>query len=180
MRLFVGIDLPEQLKETMVEFQSELRQLGVRAAWKAPENFHLTLEFLGEHEPGSIAVISRALVQGAVASSPFLLNIGGLGAFPNLARPRVLWTGVGGRLPELNQLQANIHRELLESGFTLDNRNFKSHITLAARPDLPEINFVNLKKKILGEFLVTEFALIESRAIRGKRIYTAVEEIKLS
>jgi 2'-5' RNA ligase len=180
MRLFVGIDLPAQLKETLVGYQAELRQVGVKGAWKTQENFHLTLEFLGELEPGRVTVIHQALLKGAEFSSSFLLNIGGLGAFPSLARPRVLWTGIGGSLPELNKLQSNIHRELLQSGFTLENRDFKSHITLAARPELPKIDLVDLKKKILGEFLVVKFALIESKVIRGKRIYTAIEEIKLS
>jgi 2'-5' RNA ligase len=180
MRLFVGIDLPDQLKETLVSFQSELRQLGVKSFWKSQENFHLTLEFLGELEPGKVPGIFNTLIKGAAQIKPFLLKVVGLGAFPSLIRPRVLWTGIGGNLIELNKLQANLHHKLLEAGFILENRAFKSHITLASRPELPETNLANFKEKIFGEFLVSEFALIESKVIRGKRIYTAIEKIKLS
>lgn len=180
MRLFVGIDLPGQLKEELVKFQSELKQLGVKAFWKSPENFHITLEFLGELESGNVPVISNALNKGAKQSKPYYLKVVGLGAFPSLIRPRVLWTGVNGNLIELNKLQANIHHELLDSGFTLENRAFKSHITLASRPELPRTNLANFKEKVFGEFLVSEFALIESKVIRGKRIYTAIKKIMLT
>ncbi len=179
MRLFVGINLPKQLKQTLVGFQFELQQLGVKASWKSPENFHLTLDFLGELSPSNVPVIVEALVRGAEESKPFNLNVGGLGAFPSLARPRVLWTGMSGSITELNILQSNIHQELLKSGFTLENRDFKSHITMASRPELPEIDFSSVMEKQFGEFLVSDFALIESKEIRGKRIYTAIKEIKL-
>ncbi len=180
MRLFVGIDLPKKLKQTLVGFQSELRQIGVKASWKSPENFHLTLEFLGELRPSSVPIIVKALIKGAEESKPFHLSVGGFGAFPSLARPRVLWTGMGGSLTKLNVLQANLHQELLKSGFTLENRDFKSHITLASRPELPKIDLLSVKEKLLGEFLVSDFALIESREICGKRIYTLIKEIKLN
>ncbi|MHB8126228.1 MAG: RNA 2',3'-cyclic phosphodiesterase [Desulfitobacteriaceae bacterium] len=176
----MGIDLQNQLKQTLVGFQSELQQLGVKASWKSQENFHLTLEFLGELEPSRVPKIVKALIKGAVQSKPFHLSVGGFGAFPSLARPRVLWTGINGSLTELNELQANIHNELLKSGFTLENRDFKSHITLASRPELPKIDFSSVKEIFFGEFLVSDFALIESKVIRGKRNYTAIEEIKLS
>lgn len=180
MRLFVGIDLPKKIKQTLVGFQSELQLLGVKASWKSQENFHLTLEFLGELEPSSLSKIGKALIKGAAQSKPFHLSIGGLGAFPSLARPRVLWIGMGGSLTELNALQANIHQELLKSGVTLENRDFKSHITLASRPELHKNDFSSVMGKQFGEFSVSEFALIESKEIRGKRIYTAIEEIKLT
>jgi 2'-5' RNA ligase len=179
MRLFVGIDLPGQLKETLVGFQSELKQLGVKAFWKSQENFHLTLEFLGELESSKVPIIHNALIKGAGRSKPYHLKVVGLGAFPSLIRPRVLWTGIGGNLIELNKLQANIHHELLDSGFTLENRAFKSHITLASRPELPKTNLANFKEKVFGEFPVSDFALIESKVIRGKRIYTAIKKIML-
>jgi 2''-5'' RNA ligase len=179
MRLFVGIDLPEQLKEELVKFQSDLKKLGVKASWKAQENFHLTLEFLGELESSKVPIIYNALIKGAGQSKPYHLKVVGLGAFPSLIRPRVLWTGIGGNLIDLNKLQANIHHQLLKSGVTLENRAFKSHITLASRPELPKINFTHFKEKVFGEFLVTDFALIESKVIRGKRIYTAIEKITL-
>lgn len=180
MRLFVGIDLPNLLKQNLVGFQFELQQLGVKASWKSQVNFHLTLEFLGELEPNSVPVVVSALIKGAEKSKPFHLSVDGFGAFPSLTRPRVLWTGMGGSLTELNVLQANLHQELLKFGFTLESREFKSHITLASRPELPKIDFTSIKEKQLGEFLVSDFALIESKEIRGKRIYTTIKEIKLN
>ncbi len=156
-----------------------MQRQGVKAFWKAQENFHLTLEFLGEAEPGKVSVILNDLIKGAAQSKSFSLKVVGLGAFPSLLRPRVLWTGIRGNIIELNKLQANIHRELSKSGISLENRAFKSHITLASRPELPKINLANYKDKEFG-ICSSRFALIESKVIRGKRVYTAIEKIKLT
>jgi 2'-5' RNA ligase len=84
MRLFVGVDLPIVLKQTLLEFQSELRQLGVYASWKSQENFHLTLEFLGELNFTSIPTLSKVLSKVARNNKTFKLSLGGLGAFPSI------------------------------------------------------------------------------------------------
>lgn len=171
MRLFVGIDLPNELKQTLLEFQSELRQLGINGSWKSQENFHITLEFLGELEPDHIPTLTETLSKVVRNTKPFQLNIGGVGAFPSLNRPNTLWTAISGSLSELNRLRDELHSELAKNGFLLEDRKFKPHITVASRPKLDNIDLSVVHNKKLGEFIVAEVVLFESRAIHGKRIY---------
>lgn len=172
MRLFVGVDLPAEMKQTLLEFQSELKHLGVNGFWKSQDNFHITLEFLGELEPDRIALLSETLSKVGSNFKPFELTIGGIGAFPSLKQPHTLWTAVSGSLSELHRLRNELHHEFQIKGFDLDDRQFKPHITLASRPKLDNTNLSAIQAKKIGEFMVAEVVLFESRAIRSKRVYT--------
>ena len=171
MRLFIGIELPVDLKRNILDFQSELKNMGVRGAWKPPDNLHITLEFLGEILPDRIMVL-REVMQKAVSNcGPFRLRIGGLGAFSSWKRPHTLWTAVSGDFSDLQRLQIILHNGLKQEGFSLEERLFKPHITLASRPEWGEKDFSLLKNKVLGEWQVRELILFESKAVRGKREY---------
>ena len=180
MRLFVGINLPNEIKQTLLEFQTELRQLGVKGSWKSQDNFHITLEFLGELDFDNIPSITETLSKVARNHNSFKLNIGGLGAFPSINRPQTLWTAVSGSIYELNQLQNEIHIELARNGYILEDRKFKPHITLASRSKLDDLNLSVVQTKRLGEFRVVEVVLFESRSISGRRIYAELFNIGLN
>ena len=172
MRLFVGVDLPVEIKQTLLKFQSELRDLGVNGSWKSLDNFHITLEFLGEIESDKISILTETLTNVASNYKPFELTISGIGAFPSLKQPHTLWTAICGSLNELNRLRHDLHHELQIKGFKLDERQFKPHITLASRPKLDKADFSVVRTKLLGEYMVAEVVLFESKAISGKRVYT--------
>ena len=171
MRLFVGVDLPGEIKQTLLEFQSELRQLGVNGSWKSVDNLHITLEFLGELENDKISALTETITKVANNVKPFGLTTGGLGAFPSLKRSHTLWTSVSGDLLNLNQLKDTLHYELKDRAFKLEERQFKPHITLASRPKTDNIDLSIVQVKKLGEFMVEELVLFESRVIDGKRVY---------
>jgi len=171
MRLFIGVDLPAEIKQALVDFQSELRVLEINGFFKSQDNFHITLEFLGELDESKIPALTETLSKVASNYKPFELNLFGLGAFPSFKRPHTLWTAVNGSLTELNRLRDDLHHELKNKGFQLDERLFKPHISLASRPKIDNIDFSVVKTKKLGEFMVTDVVLFESRALRGKRVY---------
>lgn len=180
MRLFIGIDLPEELKKALLAFQSELKEMGVKGSWKAQENLHITLEFLGELEPRTLPILTETLTQVVRNHQPFSLNVGGLGAFPSFKRPHTVWTSISGGLMELNELKDELHYELALKGFGLEDRTFKPHLTLASRPELADLDLSSAQTKKLGEFHVEEVVLFESKAIHGKRIYTDLVRARLS
>ena len=171
MRLFIGVDLPAEIKQALLDFQAELRRLGVKGAFKSQDNFHITLEFLGELDEDKIPMLTETLAKAARSNKPFDIKIAGLGAFPSFKRPHTLWTAVNGSLTELRRLRDDLHLELKNEGLKLDERQFKPHITLASRPILNNIDFSVVQSKKLGEFLVTDVVLFESRALGGKRVY---------
>ncbi|NLO97004.1 MAG: RNA 2',3'-cyclic phosphodiesterase [Peptococcaceae bacterium] len=137
----------------------------------------MTLEFLGEIQPQSIAEISSVLVEAAKNKQPFILGLEGLGGFPSLKKPHTLWTAVNGNLPELFQLRDDIHQGLLNKGFQLENRPFKPHLTLASRPVLKNIDLSAMQKRKLGSFRVGEVILYDSSVIMGKRTYTRIKTV---
>jgi 2'-5' RNA ligase len=180
MRTFIGIDLPVQVKQNLLILQSELKQLGIKGFWKHQDNFHITLEFLGEVEPGKIAVIENILAKTASNHNKFALKLNGLGAFPSLTRPHTLWTAINGDIKRLYNLQRDIHLELLSHGFSLDKRPFKPHISLASRPEFRSLDLEMYMNKLLAEIAVTDIVLFESRVTGGKRSYPHLFEAKLS
>lgn len=179
MRLFVGVDLPAEIKQALFEYQSELKFLGVNGSWKSQDNLHITLEFLGELDRTIIPALTLTLLKVANSFRPFELNISGLGAFPSFKRPHTLWTAVDGSLTELNRLRDDLHGELLNTDFRLDERKFKPHITLASRPKLDNIDLSIFHTKQLGEFRVEDVVLFESKAINGRMVYTGLYRASL-
>ncbi|WP_425801022.1 RNA 2',3'-cyclic phosphodiesterase [Desulfitobacterium sp. Sab5] len=179
MRLFIGIDLPKELKQALLNFQHELKALGFQGAWKSPDNFHLTLEFLGELDSGNVTKLNETITSVVNNYHPFALKLAGLGAFPSFKRPHTLWTSLQGSIGELNRLRAELYDLLRKNGFILEERPFKPHITLASRPQLEDIDLSAVQSRELGGFSVTEVILFESKVIRGKRMYLDLSRTNL-
>jgi len=136
-RLFLAVALDEAVRTALIDRLSQAldgRPLPGRPI--APENWHLTLRFLGETE----AAAGRRLVQGlgtAPLGPPFSVGFTGLGAFPRAARAQVLWLGVGPGEDRLRALAAVVERAVVAAGFAPERRPFATHLTLSRlRPPL--------------------------------------------
>ena len=97
-------------------------------AWVKAGNLHLTLKFLGDVEEQRIEAIATSLTKAAAQVDAFDLTIGGFGAFPTRARPRVIWVEANG--PRLHALVESIECALEALGFPRETRPFAGHITL--------------------------------------------------
>ena len=104
--------------------------MGLKAKWVRPQNIHLTLKFLGNIDPAAIEDIGRAMAEAAGECAPFTLTVGGIGFFPGIRRPRVVWIGLGGATAVLLNLQGNLADRLAAVGFAKEKRSFKAHLTL--------------------------------------------------
>ena len=123
-RLFVAIDFPEAVNRRLAALCSGL----ARARWLPPEQFHLTLRFIGEVDGGTFADVADGLSE--VACPPFSLRLGGVGHFPPRGRPRVLWVGI--RVDDaLSRLHGQIESRLRLLGIAPEGRKFAPHVTLA-------------------------------------------------
>src|SRR4051812_28775111 len=136
VRTFIAVELPAQVHALLTTVQQELRDMMGGAAgairWARPEGIHLTLQFLGDVPSDSIPEIERALRNACAYATPFSLQVGGLGAFPNARRPRVIWVGLTGdtqAMAALNALQQAVTEQMATLGFKSDN-SFKPHLTL--------------------------------------------------
>ncbi|MBI4609669.1 MAG: RNA 2',3'-cyclic phosphodiesterase [Candidatus Rokubacteria bacterium] len=130
IRAFVAILLDSGVREAVAAELERLRPLARSVSWVPTQNLHLTFKFLGEIQAEALEAVKEALVEGVAAAEPFTLTFHGLGAFPGLARPRVIWVGVarGGR--ECQALQAQVDAALNRRGFPKDARAYTPHLTI--------------------------------------------------
>jgi 2'-5' RNA ligase len=132
IRSFIAIELPEEARSGLGKLRNELERVEQTfVKWVNPEGIHLTLKFLGSIPSKQVAEVGEAMEGATREISPFHLEISGLGAFPNLKQPRVLWVGISGELDKLLGLQRNIDSALSPLGFTKEERPFMPHLTLA-------------------------------------------------
>jgi len=132
IRSFIAIELPEEARSGLGKLRNELERVEhAFVKWVNPEGIHLTLKFLGSIPFKQVAEVGEAMEGATRGISPFHLEISGLGAFPNLKQPRVLWVGISGELDKLLGLQRNIDSALSPLGFTKEKRPFVPHLTLA-------------------------------------------------
>ena len=182
LRLFVAIDLPEDVRESLGRLQTDLRRLDLSGLrWTRPEGVHLTLKFLGETPAASVAPIEGALARAVREVPSFRLALGAPGTFGGRRGPRVLWVDVEGELQPLQQLQAAVERELAAAGFAPEEREFSPHLTLARVPQPPRPGLAERVSRALeavaapkGEFEATELVLMRSRLQPGGAVYTRV------
>ncbi len=130
IRSFIAFELPEAVISLLGKVQQELKSLRLKVRWVRPENIHLTLKFLGNINPGDIENIGGAMSDAAGDCAPFTLTVGGIGFFPGIKRPRIIWVGLGGEIQVLLNLQRNLEDRLATVGFPKEKRSFKAHLTI--------------------------------------------------
>lgn len=185
MRLFIAIELPEDLKREIAKVQEQLRTAGAHAAWTRPEGIHLTLKFLGEVDEAKTASITDALAGACRGRGPLRLEIAGAGAFPNVKAPRVLWLGLSGDNEKLAALQAAVEDAMANLGFEREDRKFSPHLTLARVKFLkPRDNWPAMIESVrdvkLGSIEADQVSLMKSELRREGAVYTEVGRIELT
>jgi 2'-5' RNA ligase len=131
IRAFIAIELPDPVKKDLSSIIDSLRPSEYPCVkWVSPQGIHLTLKFLGNIAPEQVPRIADAIAQAAQGTPPLKLQVGGLGCFPNLQRPRVIWVAVTGDVEPLITLQRSIDQALAPLGFAIEKRPFSPHLTL--------------------------------------------------
>ncbi len=183
MRLFVALDIPEDVHTATKSPIGELKPLDDSWKWVRAANLHVTLKFLGEVAPDKLAKIVEAL-RTAATHGPVALKFHGLGFFPNERRPRVLWVGMDAP-QSLIGLVAAVEAVLAGAGFARGEREFRPHLTLArstsatASPQLREA-IATLPARQFGMMDASTFHLVESRIKSAGPEYTTLESFPLA
>lgn len=99
-------------------------------AWTPIESIHLTVKFLGEIESSELPPLADEIRRVTVNSGGFSLRLQGVGAFPNLRAPNILWCGIQGDIEKLRALQQVVESACAELGFPCEERPFAPHLTL--------------------------------------------------
>lgn len=171
LRLFVAITVPGAIREEMLRVQRELQPLAPRGVirWAKPEQFHLTLRFLGDVASNRVTDLQES-VRTACASTPVLpLRALGVGFFPHARSPRVIWAGVNDDENRLAELQKKIEDAVRPFTTERGNEHFAGHVTLGRFKQFKWLEIMELtasaevlKDRAFGEWTTQEIDLIRS------------------
>jgi 2'-5' RNA ligase len=188
IRSFIAIEMPGEAREGLARLRKRLERDEHRfVKWVDPKGIHLTLKFLGNIRAGQAAEITACIKEASREVQPFHLEILGLGAFPSVRQPRVLWVGVHGDTDTLSRLQQDIESTLAALGFSREERPFVPHLTLARTREgasAPESrSFGELVASTTFEdkypFEVEAVKLMRSQLTRAGAIYTCLSVVRL-
>jgi 2'-5' RNA ligase len=175
MRLFIAITFAEEIKQQLASSGQAIAALSLHASLKRQENFHLTLAFLGDalEEAQACLAIDTALNKAPVAS--FKLYSGKAGVFRRSGGD-IHWLGLKPS-PELNTLYAGLSSALAEIGFSVENRPYSPHITLAR-----EVKGLNSVLPPPPRFIipVNKLTLMNSEQKHGLLTYTPIYTKKIT
>lgn len=174
-RLFVGLSMPEDVREALVRLAQPMP--GTR--WTAPGDFHLTLRFAGDIDNGKAREFIRGL--GEIDEDAFDLELSGLGTFGG-SEPNALW--IGAKLsPSLSALQRAVERKAREAGLPAESRKFTPHVTLArlSHPRIEALTRYLTRHATLGfpPFHIGAFSAFSARPHVGGGPYAVVERFPL-
>ena len=177
MRLFVALDLPWSLKQRLSGLAGGLPG----AKWVPPENYHLTLRFIGETSAYRAEEVDLAL--SGLRAEGFSLSLAGLGTFAKSGRPTAIWVGVE-RNPKLDRLQNKIETALQRIGLEPERRRFAPHVSLARLDGVSEQKlaaYVQAHNLFRADAVPVEhFTLFSSRLGKEQAVYVAEVEYDLA
>jgi 2'-5' RNA ligase len=186
MRLFFAVTLPEEIIARVTDVQQNLRKAigDVGVKWIRPEQFHYTLRFLGE-QPAHSAHVAVEVAQAVAADcEEFDFSLSGIGAFPNIQRPSILWVGASTGVEPLTNLANTLEWRLQRAGFRKEAQDFNAHLTISRiKGYAGEIAAVKTLKSAdigeLGTVRLDRFVLMQSVLKPTGSEYTVVEEFSL-
>ncbi|HUE98912.1 MAG TPA: RNA 2',3'-cyclic phosphodiesterase [Anaerolineales bacterium] len=130
LRAFIAVEIPREIREAICKATAPLQEgIGSLVRWVPMENMHLTLKFLGDISPANVEMLSQMLHAEADLIHCFDLHLGGLGAFPSLRRPRVIYIGIQAPAA-LEALQRGIESAARRLGYGSEERGFSPHLTI--------------------------------------------------
>ena len=130
VRSFIALELAPEIQQELRRLQDELKKSDADVKWVKPNGIHLTLKFLGSVSLELIEEIKKLLDQLAKSHKRFAMKISGLGAFPKVEHPRVIWVGIEQGKEESLKLAKDLEQGLIKHGFLPEKRSFSPHLTL--------------------------------------------------
>lgn len=177
MRVFIGVRLPEVIKEQLVAIQGEVKRASLKGSFTDPDNFHLTIRFIGEMNPEQQSAIEAALTYCTADQVSFLIEPDGLGYFFKKNK-WIIWLGIKEN-NHLHHLYEQLNAALLKEKMILAKEvAFIPHLTLGRGIVLSQ-EWETLSKVPLPfdqKIPVTALTLFESVRLNGKLVYRPIAD----
>lgn len=186
IRSFIAIQLAPDVKRSTTRMLQRLRQSGDGIKWVPADNLHLTLKFLGDVDNTEVPAVCKVIQRICSHHSPFHLDFGGTGAFPSVARPRILYAGVNDASGTLTKIVSQLETSLAELGFKQEPRDYVPHLTLGrtrstsrlANSDVMD-RLAAEEKTELGGMQVTSLQLVASFLDKSGPTYQIMDTVTL-
>jgi RNA 2',3'-cyclic 3'-phosphodiesterase len=181
LRSFIAVNIPSEIQSaaarSIAPLQKTLTKPLVR--WVPLNNVHLTLKFLGDVSPDNLARLAEALKVEVLNHETFTIDVGGLGAFPDPRRARILWIGLETSLA-LKALMRGVETVSTRLGYSSEDRPFSPHLTIGrVGQNVSATGFQSIRTAIeginvgaLGTIPVNALNIYKSDLLPGGSVYT--------
>ena len=180
IRAFLAFDLDDaSVRKKLTEIQSSAVGTGADLKLVEPENIHVTVRFLGDISASNVDRVYE--IMQTVNFSPFVIRIFGIGVFPSLSYPRVLWAGITAGGMEVESIYKQLEADLRKLGVGADERGFSPHLTIArlrsGRNKIQLTDFVSKNKNSdFGEINASCLKLKRSELTPRGPVYSTLKE----
>ncbi len=184
LRLFIAARPSDTVRRGLSDLLSKLGSRGDGVKWVRGDSVHLTLKFLGSTDEAMVESIGEAAARCARGMGTIPLSVGGVGAFPDMRRPRVVWVGLAGEVERLAALAGALEDACFELGFKKEGRPFRPHLTLGRVKDRLSVEAIKRieqsKDIVLGDMVVDAIELIKSDLQPSGAVYTTLSRFPLT
>jgi 2'-5' RNA ligase len=179
MRSFLAVEVPQPEREKIRGIINDFKDLSLPIKWVEFENLHITVKFLGEIGDDQKDRISSAVAELCKLFPAFKACLNGLGCFPGLRNPRVLWTGLSQGEDKLRLLARDLENLLAKHGVRPDDKLFHPHLTFGRVKAFCKVDDI-LARDLTGEpFAVDKLTFFKSQLLPGGPRYEVLEKFSL-
>ncbi|RPJ78295.1 MAG: RNA 2',3'-cyclic phosphodiesterase [Deltaproteobacteria bacterium] len=185
IRSFIAFDLPEEILESIRDVQEQVKKRGVKLKWVPVKNIHLTMKFIGDIQVDLVDKVANMMAESVEGFDAITLSANGMGVFPGLHRPKVLWIGMDGEVDRLDRLQKALDKKLSLIGIQAEKRPFTGHLTIGRAKE--NLNMVSLKESLrlfydfqTRPFKINEMKLFQSELLPTGAVYSCIKSVVLS
>ncbi len=188
LRLFIAIPIPEPVRDEIIRVQQGMQLLAPQGAvrWTKPDQFHLTLRFLGDVPVDGLEKLKESVNAVCRSARPMPLRAGGVGFFPNPHSPRVVWVGIDDKGGLLIDLQKRIEAAVRPFAAEPGTEHFAGHATLGRLKNLkpPDARKLaahaqTVNDQMFGEWTAQEIEIIRSELSQAGARHTTLVAFRL-
>jgi len=166
IRTFIAVDLPPSVLDALGQITSQLQEKlpNTHVRWVDVQKMHLTLKFLGDIAKENIGMVEKILLTEGAKRPVMEIGIGGIGAFPKIRHPRVIWIGVEAPA-DLFDLRRGIEDGVARLGYNYDKYDFTPHLTLGRISRKASARDVRTVGNVLHDFQVGYIGVARIEAV---------------
>jgi 2'-5' RNA ligase len=183
IRCFIALEMPIEIQIKLGDIIGQLKKTGADVKWVDPSNIHLTLKFLGEIPESAVLRAGLGLNTLKGKFKTIHSGLGGLGAFPSLDRPKVIWAGLSQGAEEIKEIYREVERLTADISEEEKGREFSPHLTLGrvrSNKNIQQLKEAIKKADIpKNDIRITRLALMKSTLTREGAIYSVLNEAEL-